>query len=126
MSNKTLESVEKTEVIEGVKQVSTPSNSQRNTGGPSRVMKWTFGGLEALWGFPMIGGLLILSLAWVPLGIMLILHIIGLVFAAKENRSKTGHILGVLASALGWIPGVGMILHILAAVFLMIEAGKNN
>ncbi|THG90833.1 membrane protein [Alkalihalobacillus alcalophilus ATCC 27647 = CGMCC 1.3604] len=93
---------------------------------PSRIMKWTFGGLEAIWGIPILGGLLIIGLAWVPLVIMLILHIIGLVFASKENRSKTGHILGILASALGWIPGVGMILHILAAIFLMIEAGKNN
>ncbi|WP_413376254.1 hypothetical protein [Alkalihalobacillus sp. 1P02AB] len=99
---------------------------ESNDAGPSRVMKWIFGGLEAFWGIPFIGGLIILSLAWIPLGIMLILHIIGLVFASKENRSKTGHILGILASALGWIPGVGMILHILAAIFLMIEAGKNN
>ncbi|MFB4212597.1 hypothetical protein ACE1TH_11870 [Shouchella sp. JSM 1781072] len=89
-------------------------------------MKWTFGGLEALLGIPILGGAIILSLYWAPLAIMLVLHIIGLVFAAKEERSKTGHILGILASALGWIPGVGMIMHILAAIFLMIEAGKNN
>ncbi|RKD69660.1 hypothetical protein ATL39_3086 [Sinobaca qinghaiensis] len=93
---------------------------------PSRVMKWSFGGLEAFLGIPILGGLVIISLAWVPLAMMLVLHIIGLVFANKENRSKTGHILGILASALGWIPGVGMVLHILAAIFLLIEAGKNN
>ncbi len=92
----------------------------------SRTMKWVFGSLEAIWGIPVLGGMLILSLAWTPLAIMLILHIIGLVFASKENRSKTGHILGILASSLGWIFGVGMVLHILAAIFLMIEAGKNN
>ncbi|MFB4212545.1 hypothetical protein ACE1TH_11610 [Shouchella sp. JSM 1781072] len=93
---------------------------------PSRTIKWVSGGLEALWGLPILGGALIISLSWTPLFFMLILHIIGLAFATRENRKKTGHILGILASALGLIPIVGMILHILAAIFLLVEAGKDQ
>ncbi|SDJ23025.1 hypothetical protein [Natribacillus halophilus] len=93
---------------------------------PSRIIKWVTGGLEAVWGIPILGGSMIIGMVWIPLIVMLVLHIIGIVFAAKEDRNKSGHILGILASALGWIPGVGMILHILAAIFLMIEAGKNQ
>ncbi|AXF56711.1 hypothetical protein [Salicibibacter kimchii] len=93
---------------------------------PSRIIKWVTGGLEALLGIPVLGGTLIISLVWIPLIAMLILHIVGLIFAAKENRQKTGHILGIIASAVGWIPGAGMVLHILSAIFLMIEAGKDR
>lgn len=93
---------------------------------PSRIMKWIFGGLEALWGIPVFGGLLIISMGWTPLTVMFVLHIIGLIFAVRENRHKTGHILGISAAALGWIPMVGMFLHILAAIFLLIEAGRNT
>ncbi|WP_353626469.1 hypothetical protein [Bacillus sp. JCM 19041] len=72
---------------------------------PSRVYKWVIGGLEAILGFPILGGLFIISMSWSPLYIMLVLHIIGLVLASRESRSKTGHIIGIFASALGWILG---------------------
>lgn len=93
---------------------------------PSQVYKWVIGGFEAILGFPLLGGLFIISMSWSPLYIMFGLHIIGLVLASREGRSKTGHLIGVFASALGWILGVGMVLHILTAIFLFVEAAKNR
>jgi hypothetical protein len=34
--------------------------------------------------------------------------------------------MGIVCSAIAWIPIVGMIMHILTAIFLLIEAAKDN
>ncbi len=39
---------------------------------------------------------------------------------------KGGHILGIVTSCVGFIPFVGIVLHILTAIFLLIEAAKNK
>lgn len=91
-----------------------------------RVLKWIAGSLELFLGIPVIGGLVILSLFWTPLLIMLIIHIFGLVLCSKAGKAKSGHILGIVASALGWIPFLGMILHIVTAIIIMVEAAKND
>jgi len=90
------------------------------------VLKWVAGGLEALWGIPLIGATIVIGLYWTPLVIMLALHIVGLVFASRNGLNKTGHIMGILTSCLAWIPFVGMVMHILTAIFLMLEAGKEK
>lgn len=92
----------------------------------SRILKWVTGGFEAFLGIPIIGGAFILSLLWLPLLVMLILHIVTLVLTQKDGGSSVGSILGIVASCLGWIPGVGMIMHILAAIFLMINASTPD
>ncbi|PGK52135.1 hypothetical protein CN918_30555 [Priestia megaterium] len=90
----------------------------------SRILKWVAGGLEALWGFPFLGGTLVIGMAYSPLVLMMAVHIVGLVFAIKTNKVRTGNIMGIICSAIAWIPFVGMIMHILTAVFLFIEAAK--
>ncbi|MCZ2259858.1 hypothetical protein [Sporosarcina sp. G11-34] len=93
----------------------------------TRILKWVTGGLESIIGFPIIGGAIVISLMWTPLLLMLALHIVSLVLSSREQgRKKTGHILGIIASCLGWIPFVGMVMHILTAIFLMMEAGKDE
>lgn len=92
----------------------------------SRILKWVTGGFEAFLGIPVIGGAFIIGLLWIPLAVMLVLHIITLVLTRKDGGPATGSILGIVASALGWIPGVGMVLHILAAIFLMINAATPD
>ncbi|ATD55001.1 hypothetical protein [Clostridium chauvoei] len=89
-----------------------------------KILKWVTGGIEAFLAIPVIGGSFIVSLLWIPLAVMLALHITILVFCKKENLPITGNILGIIASALGWVPIVGWILHILTAIFVMIEASK--
>lgn len=92
----------------------------------STLLKWVSGGLEAFFGVPFIGGLMIVSLSWSPLVIMLALHIVTLVFSIREGQNKHGSILGIITSSVGWIPFVGMIMHILTAIFLLIDAYKSG
>ena len=92
----------------------------------SRILKWVSGGLEAILGIPVLGASIILGLFWVPLGIMLILHIVTLILTKEDGGESTGSILGIVTSCLGWIPFLGMILHILSAIFLMIDASKPD
>ena len=87
-----------------------------------RITKWVAGGIEALLGIPVLGASIILGLVWTPLVIMLAFHIINLVLSKKEDLPITGSILGIVGNAIGWIPFVGMIMHIITAVFVMIEA----
>lgn len=89
-----------------------------------KIMKWVAGGIEAFLGFPIIGGAFIVSLFWIPLALMLAFHIVLLVMSKKENLPVTGNILGIIANAIGWVPVVGMIMHIITAIFVMIEASK--
>lgn len=93
---------------------------------PAKILKWVTGGLEALLGVPILGATIIISLLWTPLAIMLVLHIITLIFTKNEGGSGAGSILGIVTSCLAWIPFVGLIMHILSAIFLMIEAAKSD
>lgn len=93
---------------------------------PSRILKWITGGLEAILAIPVLGATIIVSLAWIPLAIMLVFHIITLVLTKKDEGVATGSILGIVTSCIGWIPFVGMVMHILSAIFLMINAAKPD
>jgi hypothetical protein len=88
----------------------------------SKTMKLITGGLEAFWGIPILGGAIILGLSWTPLVFMLALHIVTLVFTKKDGGASAGSILGIVTSCIGWIPFVGMMMHIITAVFLFINA----
>lgn len=90
----------------------------------STVLKWVSGGLEALLGIPFLGGLIVLSMAWTPLFFMAALHIATLIFSVMEGKNKHGSIFGIITSCLAWIPFVGMILHIISAIILLIDAYK--
>ena len=77
--------------------------------------------IETVLAIPVLGGLIIVGLLWVPLLLALAFHITTLVFAVEAKEKKLGSILGILANTIGIIPGVGMILHILAAVFNYVQ-----
>ncbi|MGM0843591.1 MAG: hypothetical protein ACQEUT_01340 [Bacillota bacterium] len=93
---------------------------------PSRVMKWVTGAFEAILGVPFLGAGIVIGFLWAPLGIMLILHIITLVLTKRDDGAYTGSILGIVTSCIAWIPFVGMIMHIISAIFLMIDASKAD
>lgn len=92
----------------------------------SRILQWVTGGMEAILGIPIIGGAIILSTVYTPLLIMLVLHIVTLVLTKREGRKATGSILGVVTSVVAWIPFVGMVMHILSAIFLMMNAAEAD
>lgn len=92
----------------------------------STLLKWVSGGIEALLAIPILGGLIIVSLAWVPLILMLVLHIVTLVYCNQENESKAGSIVGIITSVLGWIPFVGWAMHVVSAILLLMSAARSN
>ncbi|WP_026691498.1 hypothetical protein [Alteribacter aurantiacus] len=92
----------------------------------SRILKWITGGLEAVLGIPFLGGMIVISLLYTPLVFMLALHIVTLILTKKDGGESTGSILGIITSCIAWIPVVGMVMHILTATFLMINAAKPD
>lgn len=92
----------------------------------STILKWITGGLEAFLGIPIIGGTIILSFSWLPLLFMLILHIVTLIFSIYDKKKFHGSILGIVTSCIGWIPILGMIMHIITAILLMIDAYQSH
>ena len=87
----------------------------------TRNMKLITGVLEAILAIPVLGAIIILSNGWMPLVIMLVLHIITLVLAVQVQGPLAGSIVGIVASCLGWIPFVGWMLHAAAAIALLLE-----
>ncbi|MFC5650925.1 hypothetical protein ACFPYJ_17755 [Paenibacillus solisilvae] len=80
--------------------------------------------IEAVLGIPLVGGIIVIATQWSILGIMFILHLITLILCVRSKHPKTGSILGLAASAFGVVPFLGMVLHIVTAVFLLIAAAK--
>jgi len=92
----------------------------------STLLKWITGGLEVFLGIPIIGGMFIVSLRWAPLWIMLILHIVTLVFSIRENERSHGSILGIITSVVGFVPFVGMVMHIITGIVLLVDAFRSS
>ena len=92
----------------------------------SKILKWVSGGLEALLGVPILGATIVIGFLWIPLAVMLVLHIVTLVITKQEGGTTTGSILGIVTSCVAWIPFVGMVMHILSAIFLMMDAAKSE
>ncbi|SFB27001.1 hypothetical protein SAMN04488072_11281 [Lentibacillus halodurans] len=92
----------------------------------SRIMKWITGGCEAFLGIPFIGGAFIFSTTWGALFIMFILHMVTLFIARNEKGSIAGNVLGMVTSFIGVIPIIGMIMHIITAIVLLIDAAINK
>ncbi|MEQ6388333.1 hypothetical protein RZN22_03290 [Bacillaceae bacterium S4-13-58] len=90
------------------------------------LMKWITGGIEAFFAIPFVGGIYIISSAWVALGVMLALHLVTLVLSIKNGAVSVGSIFGILASVLGVIPVVGWFLHILTAIILIVDASLST
>jgi hypothetical protein len=91
-----------------------------------KTLKWVTGGLEAILGIPILGGSIVIGLGWTPLLVMLIFHIVVLVLSKKVGVKAHGNILGIVTSAIGWIPIVGMFMHMLSAVFILIDAARKD
>jgi hypothetical protein len=72
----------------------------------SRTLKLISGIGEGILAIPFLGGIIVVSFNWMPLIIMLILHIITMVISANERTSKSPSILGIVTSVIGWIPFV--------------------
>jgi len=76
---------------------------------------------ETLLGFPVAGGLLVIASLWSALAVMLVLHILAFIFCSEAKKNTTGSTLGIVTSLIGWIPVVGMVMHIITAVTLWVS-----
>lgn len=92
----------------------------------SRIMKWITGGLEATLAFPVLGAIIVIATGYWALAVMLVLHIITLVMTKKDNGASLGSVLGIITSCIAWIPFVGWFMHLLSAIFLVINAATKD
>ena len=92
----------------------------------STLLKWVTGGFEILLGIPFIGAMIIIFSGWSALGIMLVLHIVTLVFSIRENERSHGSILGIITSVVGFVPFVGMVMHIITGIVLLVDAFRSS
>jgi hypothetical protein len=87
------------------------------------TLKGINGLLEVLLGFPFLGGLYIITHAWQPLVFMFFLHMVTLLLTiVTKSPYKTGSLLGMLTSILGFIPFIGMLLHLSTALVNLSES----
>ncbi|MGF7535066.1 hypothetical protein AAGG74_15455 [Bacillus mexicanus] len=91
----------------------------------STIFKWISGIGEAILGIPFLGGLYIIANGWTPLFVMFVVHLITLFFSLKDRKKVSGSILGIFTSLIGWIPVLGMIMHLITATFLILDAYVN-
>ncbi|TCN04831.1 hypothetical protein EV581_11737 [Bacillus sp. BK006] len=91
-----------------------------------RTMKWVTAGYEALLGIPLIGGSIVIGFGYTPLVIAFVLHAIALILANRRGISAYGNILGIVTSIVSVIPIIGMIMHILTAFVIAIDAARQR
>jgi hypothetical protein len=77
--------------------------------------------VETLFAIPILGGIIILGMLWMPLVIMLAFHIVTLVLSVKNKSAFSGSVVGIIASVLGVIPILGWMLHLASAIVLWIN-----
>ncbi|WP_214845270.1 hypothetical protein [Exiguobacterium sp. S90] len=91
-----------------------------------RTLKWVSGGLEAILGIPILGGLIVIGSGYNALWLMLAFHIVVVVLTARAGNVSKGNIVGIVASTVGVIPVVGMLLHMAAAITILLDAAFGN
>ena len=91
-----------------------------------KVLKWTTGishlilipcsyltpGLFDLYGIP-------------PLTVIT-LHIITILLAKKEDMNTYPHYIGIIVTLVAFFPHIDIVLHMIAAIFLLLDAASTN
>ncbi|MGE6259951.1 hypothetical protein ACQKCU_19075 [Heyndrickxia sporothermodurans] len=91
-----------------------------------RVYKIIIGLVELFFGIPFIGGLIIISHGWAPLGTLIIFHLIGLIISFVAVKAKSASIFGIIGNIFAFIPFVGMVLHVFIGCVNIYQGIKNN
>lgn len=87
----------------------------------ARIMMIVAGVLEAILAIPVLGGTIVIGLVYIPLAVMLIIHIVGLVLSSRENLPIYASVVGIVTSLIAWIPFVGWIMHLITALLLLVS-----
>ncbi|NGZ77296.1 hypothetical protein [Saccharibacillus alkalitolerans] len=88
----------------------------------SRVLLLVAAACELLLAIPILGGWFVLGTGYTALGFMFLLHLVTLVFAARDRVPFYGPVLGLITSALAWIPFLGWALHMVSGIALAVNA----
>jgi hypothetical protein len=91
-----------------------------------RLYKMFLGIVELFFAIPILGGTIILAHAWAPLGVLIMLHVVGLVVSFGTGKSKSGHVFGIIGNMLAIIPVVGMILHLFIGIVNLYQGVRNR
>ncbi len=91
----------------------------------SRALKWITGAFEILLAIPILGAAIVIGSWYTVLGLTFILHAVTLVLSAKNKEPFYGSVLGIVTSALAWIPFLGWILHLITGILLMVTAAQK-
>lgn len=97
----------------------------------SNTLKWISGSAEGFIGLPFIGAAVVVGSGYTVLALMFMLHMTTLVFSLREKRPTMSSLVGLITSCLAWNIDLwlGMLLHIITAVLLLLDAlndGKNK
>ncbi|SFO90583.1 hypothetical protein [Salibacterium halotolerans] len=90
------------------------------------LAKFITGGFEALLAIPFIGGSIVVFTGYGALGTAFILHLVALAIMFVYRRSKAPNIFGLVTSLLAWIPVVGWIMHVIAAIWLIVDGVSDS
>lgn len=90
-----------------------------------KALKWTTG-ISHLLLIPyyLLQGLV--DLAGIPLLIVITLHILTIVLAKKEDMKAYANYIGILAILVAFFPYIQIAIHILASIFLVLDAAYTN
>ncbi|GLV61356.1 hypothetical protein Bmyc01_00260 [Bacillus mycoides] len=90
-----------------------------------KALKWTTG-ISHLLLIPyyLLPG--IVDLYGIPLLIVITLHIITILLAKKEGTKTYSNYIGILTILVAFFPYIAIVLHIIAAIFLLLDAASAN
>ncbi|PEC22589.1 hypothetical protein [Bacillus cereus] len=90
-----------------------------------KALKWT-AGISHLLLIPcyLLQGLV--NLYGIPFLIVITLHIITIVLAKKEGMKVYANYIGILSILIAFFPYIQIAIHIIAAIFLLLDAASTN
>lgn len=68
----------------------------------------------------------LVDLKGIPLLIVITLHIITILLAKKEGINAYANYVGIITTLVAFFPYIAIILHIIAAIFLLLDAASTN
>ncbi|PIE94086.1 hypothetical protein [Bacillus fungorum] len=91
-----------------------------------QALKWTTG-ISHLLLIPcyyLFSGLV--NLYGIPLLLLIALHITTILLAKKAGMNTYAHYIGIIVTLVAFFPYIDIVLHIIAAVFLLLDAASTN
>ncbi|MGE7859815.1 hypothetical protein ACQKOA_01980 [Bacillus mobilis] len=66
------------------------------------------------------------NLYGIPLLLLIVLHITTILLSKKEGMNTYPHSIGIIVTLFAFFPYIELVLHFIAAVFLLLDAASTN